>query len=219
MLRRVFSTLLDRAASNGGSLARRDIERVRTEFSPDERHRFERYSEAHTAIIAALKAGAAGLPDGLYDHLVELYAGDAIADLYPDRDDEPGAIWRDIVVEEVGTLVRDWVVPDIEARLGSAHRRLTAERGKEFRGEDIVGDYEIVATFRTVNRRLDEELRAGAEFGKVLCLAVNANVRTVLGQEASREMFIGAREADTILETLVGGQYGNRFRMAVVDPA
>jgi hypothetical protein len=52
-----------------------------------------------------------------------------------------------------------------------------------------------------------------------LCLAVNANVRTVLGQEASREMFIGAREADTILETLVGGQFGNRFRMAVIDAA
>jgi hypothetical protein len=219
MLREVFSTLLERAASNGGSLFRRDIERVRTEFSPDEGHRFERYSDAHNAIIATLRNGAAGLPHGLFDYLVELYAGDVIDDLYPGLCGEAGAVWREIVLEEIETLMRDWLVPGIDARLGAAYGRLAAEQGERFRGEDIVGDDEIIGTFRAANRRLDEELRAGAEFGRVLSLAVNGKVRQMLGQEATRSMFIGKREADTILENLVGAQYGNRFRMTVVDPA
>lgn len=219
MLRAVFSTLLERAASNGGSLARRDIERVRTEFSPVERQRLERYSAAHDAIIASLRNGAERLPDGLFDHLVELYAGDVIDELYPGLSGEEGSIWRDIVLAEIETLMRDWLVPGIDVRLGAAYGRVRAEQGAGLRGEDIVGDYEVIATFRAANRRLDEELRDGAEFGRVLCLAVNAQVRTVLGHGATRSMFIGIREADTILENLVGAQYGNRFRMTVVDPA
>lgn len=220
MLRTVFSTLLERAANNGGRLARRDIERVRTEFSPEEGQRFERYSDAHNAIIGVLRSGgAAGLPDGLFEHLVELYAGDVIDELYPALSSEADAIWRDILLEEIEILMRDWVVPGIDARLGAAYCRVAARQGEGFCGEDIIGDPEIIAVFRAANRRLDEELRDGAEFGRVLCMAINRKVRHTLGREATPAMFIGAREADTILDNLVGAQHGNRFRMAVVDPA
>jgi hypothetical protein len=159
------------------------------------------------------------LPYGLFDYLVELYAGDVIDELYPGLSGEAGAVWREIVLEEIETLMRDWLVPGIDARLGAAYGRLADEQGERFHGEDIVRDHEIIAAFRAANQRLDEELRDGAEFGRVLCLAVNGKVRQMLGQEATRSMFIGEREADTILENLVGAQYGNRFRMAVIDPA
>lgn len=220
-LQEVFSTLLQRAASNGGSLTRRDIERVRTEFSPEERQRFERYSDVHNNIIAAL-GGAQDAPAGdgaLLEHLVELYAGDVIETLYPELDAVDGAVWREIVLCEIAALMRDWLVPDIDARLEAARRRLHGERGGGIRGEDVVADYEVVAILREANRRLDEELRDGAEFGRVLCLAINDAVRHAFGAAATREMFVGIREADSILDNLVAAQYGNRFRMAVVDPS
>lgn len=218
MLSAVFSTLLERAASNGGSLLRRDADRVRTEFPPDEDSRFARYSDAHDSMISALcSGGASGLPEGLFENLVELYAGDVIDDLYPGLAGDAEVVWRDILLKEIGIFLRNLV--RIDARLGTAYRRVATGHGAAVCSEDLVADREVIATLRAANRQLADELREGAGFGRILSMAVNSKVRHTLGHEATRAMFIGVREAETIVENLVGARHGNRFRMAVVEPS